>query len=185
MTDPADAEALAVGRALSSPLRLRILRVCLHEAHTNKEIAQRLGISAAACHHHVRTLVDVGMLAPEEERRGRRGAREVPYRATGRSWDAPGDVHTFHHLLQTFLAEVAETPPGEMRAARLGLKLDPAHLEEFRDRMDALLSEFVARGPDADGTAISVFVAEHPDPNAGPPDARGDADDPQAGPERT
>ncbi|MDT4934612.1 MAG: hypothetical protein QOK11_2504, partial [Pseudonocardiales bacterium] len=30
-------------RALASALRLRILRVCLGEAHTNKEIAQAVG----------------------------------------------------------------------------------------------------------------------------------------------
>src|SRR3954466_2542635 len=77
-----DAEA----RALASAVRLRILRLCLHEALTNKEIAARLGRNPATVLHHVRTLVDTGFLAPGEERRGARGAREVPYRATGKSW---------------------------------------------------------------------------------------------------
>jgi hypothetical protein len=74
-----DAEA----RALASAVRLRIRRLCLHEALTNKEIAARLGRNPASVLHHVRTLVEAGFLAPGAERRGARGAREVPYRATG------------------------------------------------------------------------------------------------------
>src|SRR4051795_783858 len=77
-----DAEA----RALASAVRLRILRLCLGEALTNKEIAARLGRNPATVLHHVRTLLDTGFLVAEPERRGTRGAREVPYRATGKSW---------------------------------------------------------------------------------------------------
>ena len=49
-----DAEA----RALASGLRLRILRLTLDEALTNKEIAERVGRNPASVLHHVRTLVD-------------------------------------------------------------------------------------------------------------------------------
>src|ERR1700712_1537085 len=76
----------AEARALSSPTRLRILRLCLSEALTNKEIAARLGRNPATVLHHVRTLVDTGFLVAGPPRRGARGAREVPYRATGKSW---------------------------------------------------------------------------------------------------
>src|SRR5258707_8984566 len=73
-------------RALASSLRLRILRLCLDRALTNKEIAARLDANPATTLHHVRKLVATGFLAPQEERRGARGAREVPYLATGKSW---------------------------------------------------------------------------------------------------
>jgi hypothetical protein len=36
--------------------------------------------------YHVRRLVDTGFLVAEPARRGVRGSREVPYRATGKSW---------------------------------------------------------------------------------------------------
>jgi predicted ArsR family transcriptional regulator len=73
-------------RAIASPLRLRILRLCLDRPLTNKQIAQVLGRDPASVLYHVRTLVRTGFLVAEGERRGARGAREVPYRATGKSW---------------------------------------------------------------------------------------------------
>ncbi len=89
--DPADAgaaHATAVARALSSPLRLRVLRLCRFDARTNAELAKLVGVNPATMLHHVRTLVRTGLLAAEPERTGTRGAREVPYRATGQSWNA-------------------------------------------------------------------------------------------------
>ena len=77
-----DAEA----RALASTLRMRILRVCLNEPRTNKEIAERLGRDPATILHHVRRLVDTGFLEALPPRRGARGSREIPYVATGKSW---------------------------------------------------------------------------------------------------
>lgn len=161
---PADAAAQARARALSSPLRLRILRICLHQSRTNKEIADVLGITPAACLHHVRTLASSGFLAAEEPRVGKRGAREIPYRATGISWDTPLPPSTL--LLDTFLQEISGLPLDEIDATRVGFKLNEEHLAEFRTRLVGLLVEFKERGPDPDGRAISLFIAEHPDPQA-------------------
>ncbi|MBC3839336.1 winged helix-turn-helix transcriptional regulator [Streptacidiphilus sp. 4-A2] len=71
---------------MASSLRLRILRICLSEAHTNKEIARTLGRDPASVLHHTRILVRTGFLKAQEERRGARGAREIPYLATRKSW---------------------------------------------------------------------------------------------------
>src|ERR1700760_4939847 len=68
-----DAEA----KALASALRLRILRVCLGEAKTNKEIAEAVHRDPASVLFHVRTLVRTGFLEPGPERRGTRGSREI------------------------------------------------------------------------------------------------------------
>src|SRR5918999_4320330 len=76
----------AEAKALASAFRLRILRVCLDEPLTNKEIAARLRAHPATTLHHVRKLVATGFLAPQPERRGSRGAREIPYLATRKSW---------------------------------------------------------------------------------------------------
>ena len=76
----------AEAKALASPLRLRILRVALHEPRTNKEIAEALGRNPASVLHHVRTLVDTGFLVEQPRRRGQRGSRELPYLASGKSF---------------------------------------------------------------------------------------------------
>jgi DNA-binding MarR family transcriptional regulator len=156
-------------KALASSLRLRILRICLNEPHTNKEIAAVLGRDPASVLHHTRTLVRTGFLEAQEERRGARGAREIPYRATKKSWrlEAPAMDRV---LLDAFLEEVALAPSTEVDASRLGLRLSPADMEEFRTRLHALLEEFAARPDDPSAPAWSLFVALHPDPNR--PDAK-------------
>ncbi len=160
---PTDAEA----RALASAVRLRILRLCLHEPLTNKELAARLERNPATVLHHVRTLVDTGFLAPEAERRGTRGAREVPYRATGKSWlmdDAGGPGATRDVVLAAFLEEVAAVGEARLESSRLGLRLDPAEFAEFRRRLFGLLDEYARRPPDPDGEKWSLYLGMHPEP---------------------
>src|SRR5688500_5107310 len=101
-----DAEA----KALASGVRLRIIRLCLDHALTNKEIAARLQANPATVLHHVRTLVSTGFLVPQEERRGPRGSREVPYRSTGKSWElSVGDTgpDANQAMLEAFHQELA------------------------------------------------------------------------------
>jgi predicted transcriptional regulator len=72
------AATLEEARALAHPVRLRILRMCLDEARTNKDLASRLGLPAGSVLHHVRTLVATGFLLEGEHRRGPRGTTEKP-----------------------------------------------------------------------------------------------------------
>src|SRR5688500_7558706 len=65
-------------KAMSHPLRLRIIRACLHDDLTNKQIAERLGKDPATILHHVRLLVRTGFLEPQDVRTGARGALEKP-----------------------------------------------------------------------------------------------------------
>jgi DNA-binding transcriptional ArsR family regulator len=160
---PTDAER----RALASSLRLRILRLTLDEALSNREIAERLGKHPATTLHHVRTLVDTGFLTPEPVRRGTRGSREIPYRATGLSWRLDlDDVAGVHAgvMLETFLEEARAAGLERLRTMRLGLRLRPQEFEEFEDRLQAILDEYAARPPSEGGQAWSVFVGLHPDP---------------------
>ncbi|GAA3804445.1 ArsR family transcriptional regulator [Cellulomonas soli] len=158
-----EAERDADARALASTLRLRILRLCLDEPLTNREIAVRLEKNPATVLHHVRTLVERGFLRAEPVRRGARGSREVPYRATGRSWTSPSFPGKSRILIDTFLEEVALVEPDGVDATRLGLRLDDAGLDELRGRLHAVLQDFAARAPDPDGTPYSVFLAVHED----------------------
>jgi DNA-binding transcriptional ArsR family regulator len=154
-------------RALASGLRLRILRLCLDEPRTNREIAERLGRHPATILHHVRTLADTGFLVADPVRRGTRGSREIPYRATRLSWlldvdDDPGPEVSA--MLEAFLAEVRDVEPERVRTARLGLRLRPDELEEFHGRLQEVLDDYAARPPSPDGEPLSVFLAIHPDP---------------------
>jgi hypothetical protein len=151
-------------RALASTLRLRILRICLGSGATNKEIAAVLGRNPASVLHHVRTLVRTGFLEPLQERAIPGGGREIPYRATLKSWrlNTPSKSRT---LVQTFLEELALVPIDQVETTRLGLRLPAAQMEEFRTRLRELLNEFADRPVADDGSACSVFVALHPDPN--------------------
>lgn len=161
---PGDPEAEARMRALSSPLRLRVLRLCAFEARTNKELAELLGVNPGTMLHHVRTLVNTGYLAPEPERAGAQGAREVPYRATGLSWrtSIPGGSHV---LVETFLQQIEGVADDDLDTTWLGLKLNDAHREELQERLYALVNEFKERGPDPDGETYSLFTVLHPDKN--------------------
>jgi predicted ArsR family transcriptional regulator len=157
-----DAEA----RAVASAVRLRILRLCLSEALTNKELAVRLGRNPATVLHHVRTLVDTGFLEALPPRRGTRGSREVPYRATGKSWlmdldDRPPATHDA--MLAAFLEEVAAVGESRLQSSRLGLRLSPADLEEFRARLHGLLDEYARRPADPAGERWSLYLGMHPE----------------------
>ena len=151
-------------RALASSLRLRILRICLGEGHTNKEIAGILGRDPASTLHHIRTLVRTGFLQPQPERRGTRGAREIPYLATKKSWRLSTPAMD-RSMLDAFLEEVALVPAAELDTTRMGLRLSAAGMAEFSTRLRGLLDDFASRPEDPSAPAWSVFLIVHPDPN--------------------
>jgi DNA-binding transcriptional ArsR family regulator len=160
--DADDAELERRARALASPLRMRILRLCLHEARTNKELADELGVNAGTLLHHIRTLVDTGFLAAQDPRRGARGAKEVPYLATRRSWRSGGnDIGPV--LVETFLQEIEGLPLESIMVTRLGLKLNAASRDEMLGRFASLFEEYKNRPADPDGDPISLMFAEHPE----------------------
>src|SRR3954447_20686216 len=157
-----DAEA----RALASAVRLRILRLCLDEPLTNKEIAARLGRNPATVLHHVRTLLDTGFLGAGPVRRGTRGAREVPYRATGKSWlmdGAGGAAPGRDPALGAFLEEVAAVGEERLESTRLGLRLSAADRAELAGRLHDLLDSYARRPPDPDGEKWSLYLGMRPE----------------------
>ena len=175
-----DAAHDADARALASVVRMRVLRLCLDASLTNKEIADRLGKDPATTFHHVRTLTRRGFLVAQPERRGARGAREVPYRATGKSWSAPRSPGQDRVLIDTFLEEVAEADPQSVRTVRLGLRLGPAGYAELERRVLEVLQDFADRPVEPGGTPYSLFYAVHEDAARG---ARSTDDRPDALPD--
>lgn len=153
-------------RAIASPLRLRILRLCLDTPQTNKQIAEALGRDPASVLHHVRKLVKTGFLVAEGERRGARGAREVPYRATGKSWvldvldEAQGRAKGIA-LVEAFVQDARRVGFDSVDSTRLGLRLTPAEHDELTTRLAELFEEFLARS--SEGEPWSLFLALHRD----------------------
>ena len=151
---------------MASEVRLRILRLCLDRPLTNREIAVRLDRNPATVLHHVRTLVDTGFLVAEPERRGARGAREVPYRATGRSWQLdwsgvpPADRDP---VLAAFLAEVGVVGEQRLRSTRLGLRLSAQRRQAFETELYALLDRWAQQPSDEDGDRWSLYLGLHPE----------------------
>lgn len=165
-TDDVEDDSLA--RALASPVRLRILRLCAFDARTNKELAALLDLNPGTVLHHVRRLVAAGMLEADTPRIGARGAKEIPYRATGRSWDAPHTEGISLVILETMRQQLRTVDPSDIATVWLGLRLSPEHHEELQQRLAALATEFKERGPDPDGEAYSFVAVLHPDLNPRP-----------------
>jgi DNA-binding transcriptional ArsR family regulator len=157
----------AEARALASGIRLRIIRLCLDRALTNKEIAQRLGANPATTLHHVRKLVDTGFLAAQPVRRGTRGSREVPYLSTGKSWTLDVDdtykTGSGVAMLDAFLDEIRLVNADEAGLTRLGLRLTDDELNELRQRLFTILDEYAGRPPSPDGQPYSLFLALYSD----------------------
>jgi DNA-binding transcriptional ArsR family regulator len=158
----------AEAAALSSAVRLRILRMTFQHPMTNKEIAERLGRDPATTLYHVRKLVDTGFLVAMPVRRGTRGSREIPYESTGLSWSldqwADEDrVASSEAMLEAFLGEVSEVGVEHLNQTRLALRLDRRQLSELRERLAGLLNEFAAR-PQAPGVPmVGLYLAMYGD----------------------
>jgi DNA-binding transcriptional ArsR family regulator len=149
-------------RALAHPLRLRILRLTLDEAHTNKELADRLGEDPGTVLHHVRTLVRHGFLRADPVRTGKRGALERPYRSTGKSWRirmAPSTDHTAA-VLEAVRGEVVEGgPDATLTFLRLGVRLNGRDLARLKREILAL--EAFAALDDPNGEPIGILALVH------------------------
>ncbi len=161
-THPKRPATRAEARALAHPLRLRILRLCLDEALTNREIADRLGEQPATILYHVRTLLRTGFLAREEERRGRRGAREIPYRATKKSWALSFEPDLAGNLavVDATRAELVESgPESVLMLTRMAVRLDADALEALERQAMELVraAEAADRGGD-EGVGILIVM---------------------------
>src|SRR3954451_7961663 len=156
----------AEAKALSNPVRLRILRLCLDEALTNKELADRLGKDPGTVLHHVRTLVNTGFLAPDDVRTGSAGALEKPYRATGKSWDVsvgedPSSTLAQIDALRDEVLEAGEDPV--IGGFRMGIRLSAKRRKELIAKIDALAEEYAFKN-DPRGQPLGLYVMLHKRP---------------------
>jgi DNA-binding transcriptional ArsR family regulator len=140
----------AEAKALSHPLRLRILRLCLHQELTNKQLADRLGNDPGTVLYHVRQLVAAGLLQPAPVRTGTSGALEKPYRSSGVTWWLDGPlseepIEARFAPVAAFLDELQEAGPESVATyERFALYLSDEEVEELDRRVLEILDEYVA-----------------------------------------
>ncbi|MFP3465116.1 ArsR/SmtB family transcription factor [Leifsonia sp. SIMBA_070] len=136
-------------KAMSHPLRVRILRLCGDSELTNKQLADRLGVDPGTVYYHVRQLVEAGFLEPAAVRTGESGALEKPYRSTGKSWwltVSLEDLDLSDGLapVEAFQQELAEAGPASVATfARFSLHLSPEDVAELDRRIVAVLDDFI------------------------------------------
>jgi predicted ArsR family transcriptional regulator len=141
-------------KALTHPVRWRILRMCLDESLTNQELARRLGLWPTATLRHIRALASVGFLVAEPVRTSDKGALERRYHAAGRTcelvlsglhepeWVERGDLAA----TSAYRRELLDAKPDADRALGRGVMcLDPASRAELSDRIERLFEEFRER----------------------------------------
>jgi DNA-binding transcriptional ArsR family regulator len=141
-------------KAYTDPLRIRILHILSDREATNHQLAAALGESQAKVLHHVRFLLDAGLIRLVEER-VRGGNVEKYYRATARLYGlrpAPAESPAlsgavFESITQELVASATlwpdRLPSWEGRRARLS----PERVEKFNARLMALIEEYWG-GPD-------------------------------------
>jgi predicted ArsR family transcriptional regulator len=154
-------------KALAHPLRLRMIRLCLHESRTNKQLADHLELDPATSLHHMRTLVGAGFLEPEAARTGASGALEKPYRATTKSWrlaipDPGNQLSAVIASIDALRAELHQAGSSALlTSSRVGLQLSADEARELTGRLRDLAEEYVKRPPSPDGKRVGLFLILH------------------------
>lgn len=158
---------LEEARALAHPLRMRILRLCLDEELTNKQLADRLGADPGTVIHHVRTLVSTGFLSAGDVRAGESGGLEKPYRATGKSWtldisDSEEELSVSAAMVDAFRDELLESGAESLATlSRFAVTLTKPSLDELVARLAGIVEEYGNRPPEQGGKPYGVLVGVH------------------------
>jgi DNA-binding transcriptional ArsR family regulator len=164
-------------RAISHPIRIRLLAMLDEEAASPVILASKLNQPLGTIAYHVRTLYDLGLLKLVSTRQ-RRGATEHYYKTTGHptsseeAWEGL-DAISKQRLLTALIAKATDYATGSAAAGGFdakeahistdALKLDRQGLEELAleskkwlARAQEIEREAAARNRDAPDSAVSV-----------------------------
>jgi DNA-binding transcriptional ArsR family regulator len=158
-------------RAMSDPLRGTVLDLLLERAATVSELAEALGRPKSTVAHHVKVLVDAGMLRVVRTRRVR-AIEERFYGRTARTFYVgrvrPEDVTPppwANELGDAAEESMPAYQADEMRALRRHVRISHHQAGEFWERAMALVSDFSQlprEGDSAYSFVVSLYPADYP-----------------------
>jgi DNA-binding transcriptional ArsR family regulator len=158
-------------RAMADPLRSTLLELLLERAATVTELAAAVARPKSTVAHHVKVLVDAGMLRVVRTRR----VRAIEERFYGRT-------ARLFHVGQVPLAEVSPPPwsnyladaatesmpayqADQMRAVRRHVRISDERAAMFWNEVDDLVRKFTQlprEGDTAYAFVVSLYPADHP-----------------------
>jgi DNA-binding transcriptional ArsR family regulator len=156
-------------RAMSDPLRMKILRIIRYQPATAKQLADRLGATPGAIGHHLRVL-EVAGLAQVVALRVTRGIIARYYTRTARifMYDMPKEVTEPGTVSVEFLTDARD----ELVDASLDFKkeatiysgfpharLSRERANEFSARLQRLADEFLQEPDDPEGEIYGLSIA--------------------------
>ncbi len=160
-------------KAISDPMRSRILGIIQNQPATAKQIADRLGASPGAIGHHLHVLEAAG-LAHVVARRLVRGIVANYYTRTARifKYDLPrevtGDTSINLDIMAKAYEELAEAEANKEEdvhqcAGFPHIRLSPERARYYSERLQALVDDILSEpaGPDGKvyGILVSMFMA--------------------------
>jgi DNA-binding transcriptional ArsR family regulator len=152
----ADAGRRGQLRALSHPVRLRILSLLTARAMSSAELARELGMKHAAVSYHVRQLADAGYLEVAETRSVRGGQeRRYRQRPAGRAqWEQEDPRLTIQAVTEELTRRLAEGPTTWRVFADAELWVDPGVWEDVRARIAKAMTDLhdAAAPPHTEGS---------------------------------
>jgi DNA-binding transcriptional ArsR family regulator len=168
-------------RAMAEPLRGTILDLLLERAATVTELAEALGRPKSTVAHHVKVLLDVGMLQVVRTRRVR-AIDERFYGRTARLFYI-GRVAPEDRTPPPWTNDLADSAEESMPAyhadtmwsIRRHSRIPRARAREFWERIDSVVREFTQIPRDGDtvfGLVVALYPTDHPTLPAPAPDAR-------------
>ncbi len=156
-------------KAISDPIRSRILGIIQNQPATAKQIADRLGASPGAIGHHLHVLEAAG-LAQVVARRIMRGIVANYYTRTARifTYELPPEVAGNASIGLEIMSQARD----ELAEALVTIEEDPVRTESFPhirlsseragayfERLQALVDDILHETPDPDGEVYGIFVS--------------------------
>ena len=159
-------------RAMADPLRATILDLLLERAATVAELAAAVGRPKSTVAHHVKVLVDAGMLRVVRTRRVRaideryygRTARLFQVGVVDRSGENPMTVHASSLSVAAAEADVAHAAD-DLRAILRHARVPEERAVELWQRILAIVQEFSQLPRSGDtvfGLAAGLYPTEYP-----------------------
>jgi len=162
-------------KAISDPIRSRILGIIQNQPATAKQIADILGASPGAIGHHLHVLESAG-LAQVVARRLVRGIVANYYTRTARifKYDLPREVTGNTSINLDIMAKAYE----ELAEAEANIKedvnqcagfphvrLSPERVQYFSERLQSLVDDVLSETPDPEGKVYGILVSMFMAPN--------------------